>query len=150
MRLMCVGTVAVLVLVGMPGAATAQSKTEQELIQVEKDWCTASLKRDAALLSRILADDYLGVTSDGGTETRSAALASLKDMSAALDVCVDSDFKIRIYGDAALVTATANRSGTEKGVAYKDRKSLYTDTFIRKNGRWQCVGSQSTRVGNSR
>jgi ketosteroid isomerase-like protein len=150
MRLMCAGAVAVLVLVGMPGAAAAQSKAEQELIQIEKDWCTSSLNRDAAILTRILAHDYLGVTSAGTTETKSAALASLKDTSDTLDVCVDSDFKVRIYNESALVTALANRSGTEKGVAYKDRKSLYTDTFIRKDGRWQCVGSQSTRVGNAR
>lgn len=147
MRLAWVGAMGVLLLVGLAGAATAQSKAEQELIQIEKDWCTASLKRDAALLTRILADDYLGVTSAGTTETKAAALASLKDMSTTLDVCVDSDFKVRIYGESALVTALANRSGTEKGVAYKDRKSIYTDTFIRRDGRWQCVGSQSTRVG---
>jgi ketosteroid isomerase-like protein len=131
---------------GVTGPATAQSKAEQELIQIERDWCTSSLKRDATLLARILADDYLGVTSAGTTETKTAALASLKDTSSTLDVCVDSEFKVRVYGDAALVTALANRSGTEKGVAYKDRKSLYTDTFIRRDGRWQCVGSQSTRI----
>jgi ketosteroid isomerase-like protein len=137
-------------LVGLAGVVTAQSKAEQELIQIERDWCTASLKREATILARILADDYLGVTSAGALETKATSLASLKDTSRTLDVCVDSDFKVRVYGDAALVTASATRSGTEKGVAYKDRRLIYTDMFVRRDGRWQCVGSQSTRVGNAK
>jgi ketosteroid isomerase-like protein len=129
-------------LVAVP--AGAQGKAEQELIQIEKDWCTASLTRDGALLGRILADDYVGVTRAGAIEGKPAALASLKDTTRTLDVCVDSDFRVRLYGDAAVVNATATRSGTEKGVAFKDRRSVYTDTFIRKDGRWQCVAGQST------
>lgn len=127
-------------------AAMAQGDTEQALIQVERDWCTAVLKRDASILDRMLASDYTGVSSRGGTETKSEALASLKDMTTTVDACVDTNVKVRIYGDAAVVTALATRSGTYKGAAYKDRQMLYTDTFVRRDGRWQCVASQSTVV----
>lgn len=40
-----------------------QSTPEQQLLQLERDWCTAQLKKDAALLGRILAEDFIGVTS---------------------------------------------------------------------------------------
>ena len=126
--------------------SSAQSKAEQELIQIERDWCTAFLKRDSALLGRILADDYTGVTGRGVVESKAEALAGVKDTSSAFDACVDTNFKVRVYGDAAVVTALATRSGRYKGVAFKDRRALYTDTFVRRDGRWQCVASQSTFV----
>ena len=122
----------------------AQSNVEQELIQLEQDWCTAEMKRDGTIFGRILADDYTGVSSRGTTETKAEAIASLKDKSASVTSCVNSDIKVRFYGDVAVVTGLVSRNGTVKGVAYKDRQVLFTDTYARRNGRWQCVASQGT------
>ena len=104
------------------------------------------MKKDAALLGRILADDYTGVTSRSNTETKADALAGLNDKTSTITSCVDSNTKVRVYGDAAVVTGLATRSGTFKGAVFKDRQFLWTDTFIRKDGRWQCVASQSTLI----
>jgi hypothetical protein len=59
---------------------------------------------------------------------------------------VDTNMKVRVYGDAAVVTGLGTRSGVNKGAAFKDRQFLWTDTFIRKDGRWQCVATQGTLV----
>ena len=131
---------------GLSHVAAAQANPEQALIQMERDWCSAVLKRDASILDRILASDYTGVGSRGITETKPEALASIKDMTSTVDVCVDTNFKVRVYGDAAIVTAMATRGGTYKGAAYKDRQMLYTDVFVRRDGRWQCVAGHSTLV----
>jgi len=125
----------------------AESKPEQELIKIENDWCAADAKQDAAVLGSILADDFSGVGSRGGTDTKASALASYKDQSRKTTSCALSNIKVRIYGDAAVVTGMSTVSGTRKGVAFKDRQNLWTDTFIRRNGRWQCVASQSTLIG---
>ena len=140
-------TALVLAGVGSDGNVYAlqQSKAEQELIQIERDWCAAVMKKDAAALARILADDYTSVGSRGITSTKADELANLKGADSTGN-CVDSNLKVRIYGDAAVVTGLATRSGTYKGVAFKDRQFLWTDTFIRKDGRWQCVASQGTVV----
>jgi ketosteroid isomerase-like protein len=122
-----------------------QNKAEQELIQIEHDWCAALVKKDAAFLARTLADDYTLIGSRGTPSTKAEELANLKGTDS-MTSCVDSNFKVRIYGDAAVVTGLATRSGTHKGVAFKDRQSLFTDTFIKKDGRWQCVASQGTVV----
>lgn len=127
--------------------AWAQGRTaEQELTQIERDWCTASVKKDAAALGRILADDYTSVGNRGTTSTKAEDLADLKNTDSTLTACTDSNVKVRIYGDAAVVTGLGSRSGTYKGVAFKDRQFLWTDTFIRKDGRWQCVATQGTLV----
>jgi len=125
--------------------ALQQSKAEQELIQIERDWCAAIVKKDTAVLSRILADDYMSVGSGGGTSTRASELANLKAADP-LSSCVNSNFKVRVYGDAAVISGLSTQSGTRKGVPFKDRQVLWTDTYIRKDGRWQCVAGQATLV----
>jgi ketosteroid isomerase-like protein len=144
---------AVLVLVSLsigfsPTESLAQKpgKAEQQVIQLERDWCTAVVKKDAALLGRILADDYTSVNSRGLTSTKAEELADLKIGQMSITACVDENLKVRIYGDAAVVTGQGTRSGTFKGVAFKDRKILYMDVFIKKDGRWQCVASQATVI----
>ena len=140
-------TALILAGVGSDGNVYAfqQSKVEQELIQIERDWCAATVKKDATALARILADDYTSVGSRGTTSTKADELANLKGADSTTN-CVDSNIKVRIYGDAAVVTGLGTRSGTSKGVTFKDRQILWTDTFIRKDGRWQCVATQGTVV----
>ena len=135
----------VLVGLGIPGRAVARG-AEEELIQLERDWCSSVLKRDVVTFGRILADDYTGVTSRGVVETKADALADLKDQANSIDACVHSNVKVRLYGDAAVVTGLGTRSGTRSGVAFKDRQTLWIDTFVKKDGRWQCVASQGTVV----
>jgi ketosteroid isomerase-like protein len=139
-------TIVVAIALGFPHhiVVAQQSPPEQQLIQLEKDWCTAQLKRDGALLGRLLAEDYTGVSSRGIFETKAQAIAGLSDKTSSVTTCVDDNFKVRIYGEVAIVTARAVRSGTFNGMPYKDRRSTYIDVFVRKAGRWECVASQTT------
>src|SRR5262245_36067258 len=78
----------------------AQSgKDEQTLLQLERDWCTATVKGDKTGLGRILADDYSGVGAFGIKRTKGAALDQLT--ASPISVCNDVDIKVRLYGDAA-------------------------------------------------
>jgi Domain of unknown function (DUF4440) len=130
------------------GAASAQqqSSDEEQLLQLERGYCTAQLKRDAGWLDKLLAEDYTGVSSRGVSETKADALASLKDNQNAYSSCVDKDTKVRVYGDAAVVTGRQIYSGTYKGEPFKDRQVLWTDTFVRKGGSWQVVASHATAI----
>ena len=131
-----------------PGKASGrgQNTAEQELLQIEKDWCAAAIKKDAGALGRILADDYTGVSSRGIVLTKAQELADVTDKESTVTVCSDSFVNVRVYGDAAVVTGLGTRTGSYKGVPYTGRQSVWTDTFIKKDGRWQCVASQATLV----
>ncbi|MEO7157101.1 MAG: nuclear transport factor 2 family protein, partial [Vicinamibacterales bacterium] len=115
-----------------------------ELIQIENDWCTADLKKDAVLMEKILTSDFTGVGSRGGVDTKESTLAAYKDATSSTTACVNSNMKARVFGEAAVVTGTVTSSGTYKGAAFKDRHVLFTDTYVRRDGRWQCVASQGT------
>ena len=128
--------------------ALAQSKPEQELMQIENDWCTAELKQDAAWFGRILASDFTLVMSQGTTDTKESLISQFKSKTSMSTACANSNMKARVFGDAAVVTGTVTSSGTRKGVAFKDEQSLFTDTFVRREGRWQYVASHSTYVAS--
>ena len=53
---------------------------------------------------------------------------------------------IRIDGRFAVITGTFRLKGKdEKGTAF-DRKMRYTDTWIKRDGRWQAWSSQGTNM----
>jgi uncharacterized protein (TIGR02246 family) len=52
---------------------------------------------------------------------------------------------VRVVGDAAIVSMAAESTGTYKGKPFAE-KSSGVDFFVRRDGRWQIVNSQMTRV----
>lgn len=138
----------VLLNVGAPAAVAQQNSAETQLLQIERDWCAANLKKDAAALDRILAADASLIGLRGRMQNKSEALADLKDTTSSVTACSDTNMKVRVYGDTAIVTGEGTRSGTFKGTPFKDRRALWTDVFVKKDGRWQCVATQSTLIAD--
>ena len=57
----------------------------------------------------------------------------------------DTEERVRVYGDTAVVHFTQTMTGPSKGQTLT-LKFRYMDVFVLRDGRWQCVSSQSTRV----
>ena len=113
-------------------------------MQMERDWCKALATKDPAVLAPILADDYTSVNSRGVMATKASELADTKAGASGFATCVNDQMKVRVFGDAAVITGHNTASGTFKGAAFKNRESYWTDTYIRRNGRWQCVASHGS------
>jgi hypothetical protein len=136
-----------LFLTGYAGASSApvvqqQGTAERELIQLQSDWCTALLKKDTALLGSMLADDHTDVSSAGLTMTKADLLVGVSDKANTTTSCVPSNLKVRVYGNAAVVTGLRTVSGTFRGTVFKDRQILFTETFVMKTGHWQQVADR--------
>jgi len=115
-----------------------QATVEDTLAGMERAWCAALVKKDAAALESILADDFTGVGSGGTTSTKAAQLSDVK--AGGVRSCVHDNIKVRLYGDTAVLTGHTVLTGT----GFNNRQVLWTDTFVKRNGRWQCVASHST------
>jgi ketosteroid isomerase-like protein len=117
---------------------------EQALMQMERDWTEASLKKDAATLGKILADDWVG-QGPTGIATKAEALADLKSGDNKLDSITLGDMKVRVFGDTAVVAGSDDEKSSYKG---KDTSGHYTwtDVFVKRQGRWQAAASQGTLV----
>jgi ketosteroid isomerase-like protein len=127
----------------------SNENVEQVLIQMEHEWAAAPANRDAATLERIIADDWVSFTWDGETITKTQVIADAKfGANTAQSISLEA-LKVRVFGDAAIVTGGVNEKSQYEG---RDMSGhyLWTDVFVKRNGRWQAVASQTTRVGKSK
>ena len=142
-RLALVGATLVLAVAGL-GAQAPPSSVEKELLKLENDWNTATEKRDVAFLEKLYADEYLGTGPEGDTITKAQDLSRVKGSSTASPFVL-SDMKVRVYGETAVVTGVNTVDWTVNGKVVKGA-IRFTDVFVRRDGRWQVVASQGTRV----
>lgn len=113
---------------------------------LENDWNNAGIKKDKSWFEKYYADDYSSVSSrDGKLYNKKEDIASLNDPGGD-DWAEISEMDIRIDGDKAIVTGVNHVKGKDdKGVAY-DRRIRFTDTWIKRDGRWQAWATQGTRL----
>ena len=128
-------------------AATAPAPTENveaTITQLEKDWVTAILKKDTATLDRILAPDFVGTSPTAHTFTKEDAIGDLKDARYVVDKMDLDEVSVNVYGDAAVSFTSQEEKSKYEG---KDTSGHYhfTDTWVKKDGRWQVVASHGTR-----
>jgi len=128
-----------------PAKAADKSPVAQTLMQMERDWGAAEIKKDYAAVEKILASDWVGIDYDGQVVFRAQAIADLRSGSSTLQSEDISDMKVRVYGNTAIVTGKDAEKSTDRG---KDSSGTYvwTDVFVLRDGRWQVVASQSTRL----
>jgi ketosteroid isomerase-like protein len=125
--------------------ALAQS-VEQQVTKLENDWVKAMIAKDYAVLGRVLADDYTDSGDpDGSVHTKADMISGLKSGDMAMSSYKYADLKVRVYGNAAIVTGLQTFVSTFKG---KDTSGAFrfTDTWIKKGDSWQCVVEHSSKV----
>ena len=143
--------IAILVSVGILAfglAMLAQQRNggaEQELLKLEQQWGDALIKPDLTFLDRILAEDYLFTSPLGEVLTKTQMLAELKSGEDIVSSVVNHEMKVRVYGDAAVVNGHSTYKEKVKGVDISG-EYRWSDTWIKKDGRWQCVADHASRV----
>ncbi|HEX9930030.1 MAG TPA: nuclear transport factor 2 family protein [Pyrinomonadaceae bacterium] len=116
------------------------NKVEQQLIQLMTDWGDLSGRRDTTAIARMLPDDITLSMPDGVFLTKAQYLEGFKNIPADFTL-KDSDQQARVFGNAAIVTARYVVTAGGKTETFR-----YTTTFIKRQGRWQPVAFQGTRL----
>jgi uncharacterized protein (TIGR02246 family) len=123
---------------------TADGADERALVQLEKDWVAALAKADTKALEGILAPHWVA-SSEGSPLSRPQLLAALRTGAARFEIAEGSEEEAFVFGDTAVVHGLVRLKGTSGGKPF-DGKSRYTDLFVRRDGRWQAVGTASIPV----
>ena len=124
----------------------AQAPAQQEVIQFERDACKAFLDADVAALERVLTPDFTLTLSNGEVSTRADEINELRSGKVHYDVFENYDMLPRLYGnDTAVVVGKTRVKGTGDGKAF-DRVVQFTDTLIKRDGRWQLAAGHVSRV----
>jgi Domain of unknown function (DUF4440) len=114
-----------------------------ELKEAEGKVTEANIKGDKTTLDRMLADDYIAIAADGKSYNKAQTLASMEPADTVTSWSIDGA-KLLSYGkDTATLTGI---------ITFKTRdmveRQQFTDSFVKRDGRWQAFASQSTVLKN--
>jgi ketosteroid isomerase-like protein len=115
------------------------------LQSLERQWADAVVRHDVETINRIQADDFEFTDPAGQIWTKARALESVKSGQLQIDAFEMTEFKIRVYGDAAIVNFRVVWNG-KYGEADISGPQRMTDVFVRRDGNWRCVSSHTTRI----
>jgi hypothetical protein len=120
----------------VPSHPSGEEKSkQQEVLDLENLWL--QVEDDPAALESILAPDFLHVV-PVGIITRDEQLNFMrKHPSPHPGSKHFEDMHVRIYGDVAIVNGMVVATAAEG-----TQKTLFTDIFVRREGKWQAVNAQ--------
>ncbi|MEO8673205.1 MAG: nuclear transport factor 2 family protein [Tahibacter sp.] len=132
-------------LAAMAGTAISATRTEVEVMALTQTTCEAFRTRDIPTLERLLADDFVLVSSNSQVQSRAQTLAEVHADEPKYHVFRNHDMTARIYGDAAVVQGITSLEGLSAGKPFT-LDVRFTDTLIRRHGQWRIVVSHVTRI----
>jgi ketosteroid isomerase-like protein len=118
---------------------------EETVKQLERDSAAASAHNDADATSLILADDFVGNWADGSTTTKKQELDMLRSSKEKYEANEVIEMTVRVFGDTAIASGKNIETSIIDG---KNATGTYnfTDIFLKRNGRWRIVASQTARA----
>jgi hypothetical protein len=120
--------------------------------QLPKDLATAvaafdraQIQGDGAALARLLADDYVLVNTRALIEHKADFINDYTAPGWKLQPYVVEDETVRSWNDGAVLAGAVTLQGTSDGKPFKARLR-FADIWRRRNGQWQVIFTQATRV----
>ena len=158
-RIACVVVIGVLDVLGSataraqarPGGGAKPSIT-QDVVAASNRWYDAVSRGDATLLETIETDDFLSFQQlpQGLTVIpKKAQLENIRKTTAATRLVVHrtlENVKVRVYGDAAVLTAVATFRGTDAKGTPVAAQNLITEVWSNEDGKWKLGHFQSMAV----
>ena len=128
------------------GAETRNSNRERDtLVALENEWLKS--EHSAAELKNILVADFKHPVVTGDVLTKAQHIRfSLKQLTPPDLTKHFEGLQVRIYGDVGIVNGlvvTANKNRNTVG------KTVFTDIFVYRDGRYQAVNAQENAVQSS-
>jgi ketosteroid isomerase-like protein len=117
----------------------------KQIESLEMEWRQAQVDNNIEVISNLLADDYVGITANGTVESKSQAIAQRKAGTIRITSLDLDDLKVRLYGDTAVVTSTAELQGVN-GQSDISGKYRYTRVYNRRLGQWKIVSFEASRI----
>lgn len=117
---------------------------EATISQLERDWVGAIVKKDAATLDRLLAQEFNGTSPTAHVYSKAMAIDDLTRGTYVVESMNLDEISVNSYGDVAVAFASQEEKSRYAGQDVSGHYH-YTDVWVRKDGRWQAVASHGTR-----
>ena len=130
-----------------PAGETRESASTKELVRLEKGWNDAHLDGNANALERLWADDLVVTVPNMPVMDKTESLEFVRSGKMKFRIYKTSDIRIRVYGNAAVVTGQLERTRSANSGEFED-DWRFTKVYVRRAGRWQVVAWQGSPVGH--
>jgi ketosteroid isomerase-like protein len=112
--------------------------------ELESRWEASLLSHDTSSIEKIVAEDFIGTSSSGKQGDKTTLLAEAKRDTNTYTSAVSSDMKVKMFGPSvAVVTGIAKETGKTKAGKTFSHAYRFTDTWVERNGEWQCVAAHA-------
>lgn len=120
-----------------------KGRPESAVKRLENEWETAVMKHDASFIEARVGKDFLGVSSRGKRLNKSALIKEFKSDTDTYSSAKNGSMSVHAFDkNVVIASGTAKEVGkTKDGTAFA-RSYLFTDTWVLRGERWECVASQ--------
>ena len=120
--------------------AADSSTVQANLKQMEDTWVKALVNKDQAAVGNMIADDFAGFNPEGKHLGKSQLLDEAKNEPNTLSSAVNENMDVHVYGpNLATVSGTTTEKGKDKAGKQVTRTYVWVDTWMERNGKWQCI-----------
>ncbi len=135
-------------LFSLEAGSQSASKAEDEVRKLEREWLDAYESNDAEVMDRIVADGFTITFPNGAIQTKPQLMAGMRAPRKPDQPEMrfhTEDVKSQSYGDTVILSGRVVTQYQREGKAVKEQ-SRYTDTYVKRDGRWQVVASHLSNV----
>ena len=127
------------------------TKAEQEVRQLERRWLDAYEQYDSQTMTQIVGDQFVITFPNGSRQNKSELMSMIKNPNRSGPVMrfYTEDVKSQAHGDTVILRGTVVTEYEKDGKKVREQ-SRYTDTYVKRNGRWQVVASHLSNVEEPR
>jgi uncharacterized protein (TIGR02246 family) len=119
-----------------------QLSDEQQILKLFEDGDRALMAADVSELSRIFADDYVQYDETGDSFSRQDVINNLKAGTIHYLAMTSTGRRIRVLSNELAIVHGSEEDDVEQGGRRFPVRYIYMDVVVKRNGRWQIVGSQ--------
>jgi len=123
--------------------ADANDADAKAMIEMERKWAVLECE-PSKVVAEALADDFVGTSPAGPIYTKKEAL--VEDRSEKATGCKLISAKVRYYGEnVAMIYGKETSTRTGKDGKTFQRTLIWTDTWLKRNGKWQIIAVQDMK-----
>jgi uncharacterized protein (TIGR02246 family) len=115
---------------------------EQKILKLFEDGDRALIAADIAELSRIFADDYVQYDELGEPHPKQDVINNLKTGAIRYLSMTSTGRRIRLLSEELAIVHGSEEDDVEQGGQRFPVRYIYMDVVVKRDGRWQIVGSQ--------
>jgi uncharacterized protein DUF4440 len=121
--------------------AQTASGVEEKLKSMEDSWAAAQLQKDhgASVVDGLLSADFFGLER-GKLQNKAEWLERMRTDTDTYTYSKNDSMDVHVYGpNIATVCGTSTEKGKEKNGKKFSRSFAWVDTWMERNGQWQCI-----------